>query len=288
MTTTLPVSVIVQPDTGKTFRLGRHAPKVIFPHLHLRNYLMKSLPAPPTSVDYSILPATWLANVLANDELGCCLDSASFHVGGLLLANAEQPIPFSVNDVINFYSATAGYVRGNPSTDVGGTWQQTLAYWQLNELTPDNHRIEGYASVNPEDPEEIQTAMWLFENVVIGISLPDEWINPMPSGSGFVWDVAGKPNLQSGHAICGVASVESAGLTIDTWGYKGLLTWPAVAKYCSGAAGGEIYTVFSRDAISTAMGVAPSGFDFAALTSDLTRFTSFSHHHHHRPRLVLS
>ena len=280
---TAPVKSIVQPGTGKRFKLGRQEPKVIYPHLHLSNYLLRTLPPAPVLVDYSVAPAAWLAKVLGNDELGDCLDAASFHVGGMLLANAGEDIPFSLNDVINFYSLTAGYVRGDASTDVGGTWQQTLAYWQSNGLVPNNHKIDGYASVGASDSEECHTAMWLFGNVVMGMALPDEWVSPMPSGNGFVWDVAGPPNPQNGHAVCGVASSMKDGITVDSWGYKGLITWAAIAKYCAPTNSGEIYTVLSRDAINTAMGVAPSGFSFTALDSDLSHLAS---HHHPSPSRI--
>ena len=273
------VSVVNQP-TGLTLKLGRNVPRVIHPHLHLRNYLLKSLPSPPAAVDYSGPAKAWLANVLLNDQLGDCLDAASFHVGGTLLANAGEPIPFTTSDVSAFYSGSAGYVPGNASTDQGGTWQATLAYWQSNGLTPQQHQIEGYAGVDATDPEEVQTAVWLFENVDIGMSLPKEWVAMMQTlQNGFVWDVAGDPDPENGHAVCSVTSDES-GLTIDSWGIIGKMTWPAVAKYCIPANQGEMYTVFSRDAINSAMGVAPSGFDFTALQADL-HMLSMPHRHHH-------
>ena len=278
-----PVRSFVQPGTGKTLKLGRHVPKVIYPHLHMHNYVKRTMPAPPASVNYSIAASSWLENILGNDDLGDCLDAAAFHIGGVLLANAGQPIPFALSDVVKFYSATAGYVPGDASTDLGGTWQQTLAYWQSTGLTPGAHQIDGYVSVNPADIEECQTAMWLFENLAIGMSLPDDYVNPMPSASGFIWDKAGPPNPQNGHAVCGIASTTTTGVIIDSWGMKGLMTWAAIAKYCVPANGGELYTAFSRDAINNAMGVAPNGFDWTDLDADLGHLSSVFHY---RPRPV--
>jgi hypothetical protein len=39
------------------------------------------------------------------------------------------------------------------------------------------------------------------------------------------------------------------GVTIATWGFTGLLTDGAIAKYCAQANGGDLYTAVSMDSI---------------------------------------
>jgi hypothetical protein len=58
------------------------------------------------------------------------------------------------------------------------------------------------------------------------------------------------------------------GIVIDTWGMTGLMTTAAVAMYPTPANNGELYTVVSQDAISTATQKAPSGFDWSQLIAD--------------------
>jgi hypothetical protein len=92
-------------------------------------------------------------------------------------------------------------------------------------------------------------------------------INPMPSSSGFVWDVAGAPDPDNGHCVVGVG-YDAKGVTIDTWGMTGLITDHAIAKYATVAGQGELYTVVSQDAINRATQKAPNGFDWSQLVAD--------------------
>jgi hypothetical protein len=204
-----------------------------------------------------------------NDQLGDCTAAGAFHVAGMLSANAGTPIGFTDDQVQAFYRATTGYDPSDPSTDQGADEQTVLSYWQQHGLLADgSHRINGWAHINSANRQQAMTAVWLFENLYFGVELPDAWVNPMPSVPGFVWDVAGEPNPDNGH--CFIATGYSdAGVRICTWGMTGLMTWAAVAKYASVAASGELYAVFGRDAISTATGRAPNGFDATQLSADL-------------------
>jgi len=262
------IKTIAQPSTGRSFKLGRRRPVARCPRLSLKNYLYKSLPAPPPSIDYSVKPATFLRAILGNDTLGDCTAAAAFHIGGTLLSNAGQAIPFTQDDVIKFYSATGGYIPGNPDTDQGADEQACLNYWQANGLTPGQHKITGWLSVDGSNLDEVRTAMWLFESLYFGMELPDKWINPMPSKPGFLWDVAGDPDPDNGHCVSG-EGYTPIGVLIDTWGMVGVITWDAIAKYCTTAGQGELYCVLGVDAINNATQKASNGFDFTQLQADL-------------------
>jgi hypothetical protein len=97
--------------------------------------------------------------------------------------------------------------------------------------------------------------------------LPDGWVSPMPSASGFVWDVAGPPNPENGHCVAGFG-YSNEGITISTWGMTGCLTYKAVAKYATRSAHGALYTVISEDGIDKATDKAPNGFDWTQLVAD--------------------
>jgi len=103
------------------------------------------------------------------------------------------------------------------------------------------------------------------------MDLPDQWVNPMPAASGFVWDVAGDPVVANGHAVAG-AGYNQSGVTIDSWGLLGTLTWKAIAKYCTKASGGGLYVMLTPDELAKGQTKAPNsvanGVDWTALIQD--------------------
>jgi hypothetical protein len=271
----VPVKTVRHPVSGQTFKLGRKRPVARCPRFALKNYLTRSMPAPPAACDYTKPAAAALSKIYDNDTLGDCVIAGMAHVVGVLTGNAgPKPFLYSNAQIVGLYSAIGGYVPGKPSTDQGCDEQTALNYWENNGALPPKatsptgaHKIAGWMTVDSTNVEEFQTALWLFENLYFGIELPDAWITPMPSASGFVWDAAGPSNPNNGHCVVGVGYT-SAGVTIDTWGMTGLMTNAAVAKYPNQASGGELYTVVSMDAIGKANQKAPSGFDWSQLIAD--------------------
>jgi len=259
-------STTQQHHTGN-FRLGRNRPVARCPRFSLRNYLMKSLPAPPPTCDYSAKATTALSEMYLNNELGDCVIAGIGHVVGVMTGNVGNQFLYSNNQIIALYSAIGGYVPGEPSTDRGCDEQTALNYWQHNGAPAGSNQIAGWISVNGADPSEYRTALWLFENLYFGLELPNKWINPFPSAPGFIWDVAGPPVPTNGHCVVGVGYTPK-GVTICTWGMLGLMTDAAIAKYATTAGAGEVYTVVSQDAINKAAAKAPNGFDWSQLIAD--------------------
>jgi hypothetical protein len=273
----MPVKTIQHPTTKRPLRFGRKRPVARGPRLSLKNYLMRGLPAAPASCDYTKPATKALAEVYDNDTLGDCVIAGMAHVVGVLTGNAgTKPFLYNNKEIIGLYSAIGGYVPGNPSTDNGCDMQTALNYWENNGAWPpdvaakngDTHQIAGWVAVDGANPEEVRTALWLFENLYFGMELPDAWINPQPpSASGFTWDVAGAPDPNNGHCVAGVG-YNANGVTIDTWGMTGLLTNAAIAQYTAASANGELYTVVGMDAIDQATQKAPNGFDWSQLVAD--------------------
>jgi len=264
---------------GRSARFGRHRPVTERPQLRLKNYLRKSLPSPPDAVDYSTLAMAALTEVYENDTLGDCVIAAQAHLVGIFTANANagSPVIFTDDQIISRYSAIGGYVPGDPSTDNGCSMATALYSWQFIGMMPDHpkdakHKIAGSLSVDPSNVEEMQSAIWLFENLDIGMDLPDAWVNPSPSASGFTWDVAGPPDPENGHDVAGFG-YNTSGVIFDTWGMIGTLTWAAIAEYAQWANGGELYTVISHDMIERAQQIAPNGFNWQQLLADFASLT---------------
>ncbi len=271
----MPVKTIQHPS-GHTFKLGRKRPIARCPRFALKNYLTRGLPPPPATCDYTKHAKAALSEMYDNDTLGDCVIAGMAHVVGVLTGNSgTKPVIYNNKEIIGLYSAIGGYVPGEPSTDQGCDEQTALNYWENNGAMPPGsasktgaHKIAGWMTVDSTNVEECRTALWLFENLYFGLELPDAWISPNPpSASGFTWDVAGAPDPNNGHCVVGVGYT-AAGITIDTWGMTGLMTNAAVAKYPNQAAGGELYTVVSMDAIGKASEKAPSGFDWSQLIAD--------------------
>ena len=259
-----------QDQTGHYFRLGRNRPVARGPRLSLKNYLMRGVPAPPASVDYSKKAAKALAQMYLNNQLGDCVIAGMAHLVGVFTGNAGDPLAvYSSNQIIALYSAIGGYVPGHPNTDHGCDEQTALNYWQQHGAPTQSgaHEIAGWISVDGNDETEYRTALWLFENLYFGIELPNAWINPFPSAPGFVWNVAGPPIPTNGHCVVGVGYTPK-GVTICTWGMMGLMTDGAIAKYATTVGAGELYTVVSHDALEKATEKAPNGFDWSQLVAD--------------------
>jgi len=228
---------------------------------------MQSLPAPPPSVDYYSKALPELENIYLNDTLGDCVIAGMGHITGVLTANTGSPLMLTKEQIISLYSSIGGYVPGDPSTDNGCDEQTALNWWQQNGLYSGEHKITGWLAVDATNPVEVRIAIWLFENLMFGVNLPDEWVNPMPSGSGFVWENSGGPDPDNGHCFTS-QSYGQGGVGIATWGMLGTVTNRAVARYAGPKGGGELYTVISADSIAKATQKAPNGFDFSQLLAD--------------------
>ena len=250
-------------------KLGRKRP----PHrakLALKKYLDCSLlPMPPTFVDYASKAVDALANVYENDVLGDCVIAGGYHCVGVWTGNAgAAPFVATRDQIIADYAAIGGYVPGDPSTDNGCDEQTALRYWSQKGFA-DGSKIAGFCGVDATDIRETMTAIYLFEDLLLGIELPDEWLRDTYAET---WSIAGDPNPANGHCVV-VVGYDGRGVQIATWGMIKTITWSALAKYCAPSSGGEMYVLFDRDELE-ATGKSPAGFDALALLADLALLSS--------------
>lgn len=256
---------IITDDNGRKLRCGRNRPVAIGPRLSIKNYVIKT--APPPTWDYTVGSESALAEMYMNDDLGDCVIAGMAHLEGVFTHISQgASVIFTSKDIISMYSAIGGYVPGKPKTDNGCDEQTALAYWQKHGFL--GHKIAGSLAIDATSQHQCTMACWLFANLFFGIDLPDAWVSPAPSASGFVWDVAGPPNPDNGHCVVSAKGAIADGLVIETWGMHGLLTWKAVAKYCSDKAGGDLYTVLTPEIIKKATALSPYGFNWGQLQYD--------------------
>lgn len=260
------------------FRLGRNRPPAKR-KMCLHDYRLPTvLPTPPDAISYALRATAPLSQMYLNDELGDCVIACMAHAVGVFTANAGGPPDVYTNtQVIAMYSAISGYdpnaklVDGENPTDNGCDERTAMAYWQAQGAPAGSNKIAGWVSIDGSNITRVKTALWLFENLVFGVELPDKWIDPVPGKAGFLWDVAGPPDEDNGHCFLGVG-YDQQGVIIDSWGILGKVTWQAVAKYATTSGSGELYAVLSPQVIVKAMAKAPNGFDWAALQADFAGF----------------
>ena len=264
------------PKLNRNIVFGRRRPNAGSQCLHLHNYLRSSLPTPPTSIDYTSKASQELADIDENENLGDCVIAGGYHIVGVETGNAGNEFIVTKDQIITDYSAIGGYVPGNPKTDNGCQLPTALGYWTTHGFA-NGTKLLGHLAIDPTNVTEVQQALYLFENLMLGLELPDAWINPFPSTNGFTWDVAGSPDPENGHCIIGagyvgtgvtIAGYTAAGLIIDTWGMLGIITWAALAEYCSSKNYGELYVLLTPDQVTKGQTIAPNGVSWSDLIGD--------------------
>ena len=130
-----------------------------------------------------------------NDTLGDCVEAGFNHIDGVWTGNAGAIYVAPLASIISEYSAIGGYVPGNPNTDNGSDEITAVNYYMKTGFS-NGDKIIGYLALDATNKTELQLAIYLFENIIYGIELPDAWITPFPSANGFIWDVAGRRTRQ--------------------------------------------------------------------------------------------
>jgi hypothetical protein len=223
------------------------------------------LPAPPPSVDYTAKAMAALSQIYGNDHLGDCVIAGGAHFRGVTTGNASgSPIIFSMPEIVAQYSAIGGYVDGDESTDQGCDEITAMDFWKSTGFA-DGVKLAGAVGVDAYSQVEVMQSIYLFENVLFGMELPQAWADDT---SAPVWDVAGDAVPQNGHCVLGVGYT-SDGVIISTWGMLKTITWAAVVKYAVPVAGGELHAMLSPDMIASGQTNATNGFNWTQLQTDL-------------------
>jgi hypothetical protein len=258
---------------GNPRKMGRKKsdPAKLAKVLPLKKYITDKLPAPPAGTNNAAAATEALSQMYENDQLGDCVIAGCGHVEGVITANAGDQLIYTNDQIITEYEV-CGYdpsqgPPGNNPTDQGCEIVDVLQYWQQSGFPAGSRQIVGYLSIDATNQTEVMQATWLFQNVIIGLDLPDAWINPFPNASGFVWDLAGQPDPDNGHCPP-IIDYNADGAIVSTWGLTGTMTWEAVNYYCAAAQGGEAYVVLTQDILNQASQLSPTGLSWAQLEAD--------------------
>lgn len=239
------------------YKFGRREKRIDTRTFKLRRYLAK-LPPIPAAIDWSGKVPVW--GVDLNDTLGCCAIAAPAHMTMLWTANAGTEYVPPDSDVLAAYEAVGLYNPSDPSTDQGCVMLDVLNYWRNTGIS--GRKIQAYATVDCSNLSEIQAAIALFGAAYIGINVTQDDMDSFETQP--VWNEPFDPSkIIGGHAIPLVA-YDAQGFSCVTWGQVKQMSAAWLTARVD-----EAYMALSSDFIS-ASGMAPSGFDMAALTADLS------------------
>jgi hypothetical protein len=247
-------------------KLGKKPAKIDPRTLRLAKYLLPSLPAAPSSVD-------WTGGVkefgqMLNNVLGDCTVAAVGHAEQIWsIAADSKELEFTPSDhlILEKYMQWCGYVPGDPSTDQGGVEIDVLNDWRKHgfhpALHPHRHPLLAYADPDPANTEHIRQAINLFGGVYIGLELP------ICAQTQDVWDTVsgptGEPGSWGGHAVF-VCGYDESTFTFISWGQVMKMTIRFWEDYVD-----EAHALVSAEFLNAGTGETPVGFDLVTMLADL-------------------
>ncbi|MBV8079513.1 MAG: hypothetical protein JO186_03950 [Actinobacteria bacterium] len=229
--------------------------------LALARYLdPATLPLPPVTLDLAGAVRDW--PMYGNDRIGDCTCAAAAHmIEAWTGASRGQPVEVTEHAVLSAFDRVKML---DPLTgQEGARGLDVLKFWRTTGIG--GHRIGAFVRVPLRDHVLARTGAWLFGGLYVGLQLP------LTVQQQEVWDWThrldgpARPGSWGGHAV-DVVGYDADTLTVVTWGRLKQMTWSFWDHY-----GDEAYCVLSRDFL--ARGVAPNGFDLAALERDLALVT---------------
>lgn len=214
---------------GSVLRLGKRAPRVLpVRHMMASSRVLAQMPLAPDVRDWTE-KMSFPAGEMGNDALGDCAEAAVAHLIQALTANASTEVTPPDSAVIGLYSAAAGYVPGDPSTDQGSVIADVLAYVQKDGFA--GVKLDGFAQGMATNLTQMRQIVNTFGGADIGLALPRT-----VESQGDTWDVdltAGQDAERGslgGHSVV-VEGYDQSGFIVVTWGIKKYLTNAFMSAY---------------------------------------------------------
>jgi hypothetical protein len=166
-----------------------------------------------------------------NNQLGCCVISGRAHQT-LRFEFVEQGKLIGITDkeVENQYFKESG------GADNGLFVLESIKRWRTEgwKAGGKKYKIALFAEINPDDREEVKTAIYAKVGIGVGLRLPDNAIDEFHQAHNWT-DTSLRPG--DGHYvhICGY---DPDGLTCVTWAQRQFMSWSFFEKYCD-----EVYAL---------------------------------------------
>ena len=236
-------------------KLGKLAPRDDPRTLRLSTYL-PIVPVTPDSVNLaSRVHQPW--GMLANDTVGDCTIAAAAHWIHCATSVAWRETVLTTEQALTAYGKVSPY----PARDTGAVELDVLKLWRTGGIG--GHYIQAFADTALENEGHVRAALWLFEGLYIGLSLP------ITADGQDIWDTVetsshdADPGSWGGHAVS-VVGYDADGLTVVTWGALKRMTWEFWRAYCD-----ESHVVLSADMLDENGLAVSCGFDAGQLQVDL-------------------
>lgn len=251
-----------------TFRGGRLPNDPSKRRLRLKNYLTAAPDQVPETVDYISNVTGW--PMYANDQWGDCVWAMIGHIIEAVTAYASNPVTPTEEALLKGYSDVTGFdpdagPPGENPTDQGTVIQDALEYWRKVGIELPNgkrHKILGFAQVDHQDLAEVDSGLWKFCHLAIGMNFPSTAMDQFNAGED--WDVVPGAVDEGGHAISYGRRQPGKG-TVITWAKPQNLTPQFWAKYVE-----EAWVVACPELVDDDF---PEGVDTAKLNSDFESLT---------------
>ena len=204
-------------------RLGKRAKRNDARTLKLANYLppperrvgAETCLLPPARVDYTGGLADW--GMMLNNRLSCCTIAAVAHAVETWTVNAGARVGFCDEAIRLYYEKWDGYDPADPHSDQGGVELDVLKQWRHDPFA--GHGLEAFAEVGTGDSglgaREVQTAIWLFGGLYVGLELP------LSAQTQDVWHTRSEvrgPKSDAQNRELGIGSRESGPDAPGSWG----------------------------------------------------------------------
>lgn len=137
---------------------------------------------------------------MGNDTIGDCTCAAAGHLIEEWTPNLGATVVPPNNSIIAAYSAITGYNPVTHANDTGAAELDVLNYWRQTGV--DNHKMEAFVALEPQNTDHIRDSVLLFAGVYIGLALPvsaqtqSVWTVPPGGPNG-----QGAPGTWGGHAF---------------------------------------------------------------------------------------
>jgi hypothetical protein len=193
---------------------------------------------------------------------GDCAWAGPGHEEKELAKNAGRPIPkFTCLNILNQYSAYSGYNLQTGANDNGSSVRDVLNWRQGKGLLDVNntpHKIGPFVSLEPGNVQDLWEALWLFDNVGIGVNFPNSAMNQTNAGQ--MWSVVPGATIEGGHYVPLVGHPSNNVWTCITWGARQTMTPNWLVTYCD-----EAWAYIDPQRYSAVTGKSPQGFTNADL-----------------------
>jgi len=194
------------------------------------------------------------SDIAALKGAGDCAWAGPAHETMLLCKNAKRPIPnFTGLNVLEQYSEYSGYNLVTGANDTGSDVVQVLRWRQTKGLVDADgnvHKIGAFVSLEMGNISELWNALYYFDCVGIGITLPESVMTQTNNGQ--MWSVVPGAQIIGGHYIPLVGRPREDVWTCVTWGQRQTMTEQFIKTYMD-----EAYAYITPERYNAVTGESP-------------------------------